>query len=188
MTAPHDLDALDRAEIASLRRLLDRQAIVDCVHRYARGLDRRDEAMLRSAYHPDAIEDHGAYVGGVDGLVQYLLKVHEPFAGYQRHVTTSNVDIDGDEAHAESYFLSVIRIEGSERLMLTAGRYVDRLERREREWRIANRVVSLEWHGSMEGGAIDPRHQVGPRLDATDVSYQRPLTITREHRTPKARS
>ena len=106
---------------------------------------------LRSAYHPDAVEDHGQYVGGLDGLVEYLMDVHEPFAGYQRHVTTQNIDIDGDEAHAESYFLSVIRIDGIEKLRLTAGRYVDRLERRDGEWRIANRVVSLEWYGAMPG-------------------------------------
>ena len=49
----------------------------------------------------------------LDGLVKYLLDVHEPFAGYQRHVTTQNIELDGDEAHAESYFLSVIRVDGS---------------------------------------------------------------------------
>ena len=54
--------------------------------------------------------------------------------------------------HAESYFLSVIRVDGAEKLRLTAGRYVDRLERRDREWRIADRVVVLEWYGSMPGG------------------------------------
>ena len=175
---------LDDHDIERLRRLLDRQDIADCVHRYARGLDRRDEELLRSAYHPDAIEDHGQYVGGLDGLVKYLMDVHEPFAGYQRHVTTQNIEIDGDEAHAESYFVSVIRIDGSTKLRLTAGRYVDRLERRDREWRIANRVVSLEWYGALEGGAVDPAMQIAPRLDVDDVSYERPLTITRDARTP----
>ena len=139
---------LDDHDIERLRRLLDRQDIADCIHRYARGLDRRDEDLVRSAYHPDAIEDHGQYVGGLDGLVKYLMDVHEPFAGYQRHVTTQNIAVDGDEAHAESYFLSVIRVDGSTKLRLTGGRYVDRLERRDRERRIASRVVSLEWYGA----------------------------------------
>ena len=31
------------------------------------------------------------------GSSTYLMDVHEPFAGYQRHVTTQNVDIDGDD-------------------------------------------------------------------------------------------
>jgi len=174
-----DPDTLALSEITALRRLLDRQAITECVHRYARGLDRRDVDLLRSAYHPDAVEDHGQYVGGLDGLIDYLMDVHEPFAGYQRHITTQNVDIDGDEAHAESYFISVIRIEGSSKLRLTAGRYNDRLERRDAEWRIAERVVVLEWYGAAEGGGIDPSIQVAPRLDGDDVSYARPLHVTR---------
>ncbi len=177
-------DQLTSAEVQALRRLLDRQAIVDCVHRYARGLDRRDEDLLRSAYHPDAVEDHGQYVGDLDGLVQYLLDVHAPFAGYQRHVTTQNVDVDGDEAHAESYFLSTIRVEGSSKIRLTAGRYIDRLERRDGEWAIANRVVSLEWYGAVEGGGIDPSIQIAPSLDRDDVSYARPLTVTRAPSSP----
>ena len=59
-----DANTLAPSEITALRRLLDRQAITECVHRYARGLDRRDTDLLRSAYHPDAVEDHGQYVGG----------------------------------------------------------------------------------------------------------------------------
>jgi SnoaL-like domain len=182
------VDPLDDAEIVALRRLLDRQAIEDCIHRYARGLDRRDEELLRSAYHPDAVEDHGAYVGGVDGLVKYLLRVHERFPGYQRHVTTTNVDIDGadgrHEAHAESYFVSIVRRDGADRLMVTAGRYVDRLDKRDGEWKIVNRVTVLEWHGALEGGAVDADISVSPRLDRDDVSYQRPLQVTRPPRDP----
>ncbi|WP_231995253.1 hypothetical protein [Mycobacterium sp. 852002-10029_SCH5224772] len=34
-----------------LRRLTDRVAIYDCMQRYARGIDRQDRALLRSAYH-----------------------------------------------------------------------------------------------------------------------------------------
>jgi hypothetical protein len=31
--------------------------------RYSRGIDRLDRDMLLSAYHPDAIDDHGMFVG-----------------------------------------------------------------------------------------------------------------------------
>ncbi|MET0378059.1 MAG: nuclear transport factor 2 family protein [Spongiibacteraceae bacterium] len=34
-----------------------RQALV----RYCRGVDRSDEAMIRSAFHEDAIDEHGAF-------------------------------------------------------------------------------------------------------------------------------
>ncbi len=189
MTARSDSTQLDDGEIAALRRLLDRTAIIECVHRYARGLDRRDAELVASAYHADAVEDHGQYVGDLEGLVTYLMDVHAPFAGYQRHVTTQNIDLDGDgrTAHAESSFLSVIRVDGAEKLRLTGGRYVDRLERRAGDWRIAERVVVLEWYGSMPGGGIDPAMQVAPRLDRDDVSYARPLHVTRERRQPPVR-
>ncbi len=187
MTERSEPTQLDDREITALRRLLDRAAITECVHRYARGLDRRDAELVASAYHANAVEDHGQYVGGLDGLVRYLMDVHAPFSGYQRHVTTQNIDIDGDAAHAESYFISVIRIDGTEKLRLTGGRYVDRLERRDGEWRIAERVVVLEWYGAVPGGGIDPAIQVAPRLDQDDVSYARPLQVTRDRREPPSR-
>ena len=41
---------------------MDREAIRDCIYRYCRGIDRADEAALRSSYWPDAEDRHGAYI------------------------------------------------------------------------------------------------------------------------------
>lgn len=172
---------------AAVRALLDRQAIVDCIHRYARGVDRGDADLLRSAYHPDAVEDHGAFIGEVDGLVAFLAWAHRPFDGYQRFVTNVTVELDGDEAHAESYWLCVLRREAAGPLLVDGGRYVDRLERRDGGWRIAERVVVIEWQGTAEGGPPRPVGTVEPRRDSDDVSYQRPLHVTRPHRDPRRR-
>jgi hypothetical protein len=178
-------DQLAASEVAALRRLLDHQAIVDCITRYARGVDRADDALVRSAYHPDAVEDHGAYIGGVDGLVAFLGAAHAPFPGYQRYVTNHSIDIAADrsEAHAESYYLCVLRKEGSG-LLANGGRYIDRLSRPGGEWRIARRVVVMEWEGKIDGGS--PRYPVTvPGAPApSDVSYERPLDVTRESRSP----
>lgn len=35
-----------------LENLLDRQAILDCIHRYCRGVDRMDRQLTLSVYHP----------------------------------------------------------------------------------------------------------------------------------------
>lgn len=178
-------DQLATSEVAALRRLLDHQAIVDCITRYARGVDRADDALVRSAYHPDAVEDHGAYIGGLDGLVSFLAAAHAPFPGYQRYVTNSSVDIAADRlsAHAESYYLCMLRKEGSG-LLANGGRYIDRLSRRSGEWRIARRVVVMEWEGKVEGGS--PRYPVTiPAASSPDdVSYERPLEVTRSARSP----
>ena len=172
-----DLDRLSDREVASLRTLLDRQAIVDCIHRHARGVDRGDEALVRGAYHPDALEDHGAYIGELDGLIDFLGAAHGPFDSYQRYVTNTTIDIDGDVAHAESYYFCVLRRDSTGRLLANGGRYVDRAERRDGEWRIARRVVVMEWEGTMEGGEPRFPFTIDPRRDHGDVSYQRPLEV-----------
>jgi hypothetical protein len=178
-------DQLAASEVVALRRLLDHQAIVDCITRYARGVDRGDDTLVRSAYHPDAVEDHGAYVGGVDGLVDFLGVAHARFPGYQRYVTNHSIDVAADRssAHAESYYLCVLRKEGSG-LLANGGRYIDRLSRRGGEWRIARRVVVMEWEGKIDGGS--PRYPVTipGRSDTDDVSYARPLDVTRPAQSP----
>src|SRR5580765_6887376 len=56
-------------EDARLTELLDREAIRDCLYRYCRGIDRCDEAALRSSYWPDATDRHGAYQGPANGFI-----------------------------------------------------------------------------------------------------------------------
>ena len=59
------------------------------------------------------------------------------------------------------------------------GRYVDRFERRAGDWRIAARVVVMDW--VCDAGAEDPRgvldRYVRGRWDREDVSYARPLVV-----------
>jgi hypothetical protein len=48
---------IDDATIGGkLQDLADRADILDCMYRYARGMDRLDRALLRSAYHDDAVD------------------------------------------------------------------------------------------------------------------------------------
>ena len=46
-----------------LETLIAKQEITDVVYRYARGIDRLDFELVRSCYHPDAYDDHGAFKG-----------------------------------------------------------------------------------------------------------------------------
>src|SRR5438067_150368 len=127
-----------------VQELLDRAAILDCLQRYARGMDRHDVALVESAYHPDAVDDHGLYVGSGAGLAVWANEeAHRGLVRHQHHLTNHSVDIDGDTAHAETYFLVVMRSEAGS-VTLGSGRYLDRFERRAGEWRIANRVTLVE--------------------------------------------
>ena len=129
-----------------LRNMLDRQAILDCIHRYARGLDRHDDELVASAYHPDALDHHGDFTGRPDEFIPWANELHESeWVAHQHFITNHTVEIDGDVAHAESYVIGALRRKDVMVVDLAGGRYIDRLERRDGEWRIAAREVVIEW-------------------------------------------
>ena len=142
MTMNVDVDEL-RDQV---RLLTDRSEIWDCMQRYARGIDRQDRALLRSAYHDGAVDDHVGFVGVVDDFIDWALAYHSTQTRYQHYLLNHTVDIDGDEAHAETYYLFV----GTDRapanhMTISGGRYVDRLERRDGRWAIVDRVCLVEF-------------------------------------------
>ena len=167
-------------------RLEDRAAIQDCMQRFARGKDRRDRGLLRSAYHDGAVDDHVGFIGEVDDFIDWAFAYHSTQTRYQHYLLNHTVELNGEEAHAETYYLFV----GTDRdpanhITLSGGRYVDRLERRDERWAIVDRVCVVEWNAEstsfitdeviamMAGSMKVARH------DRTDPSYDRPLTASR---------
>lgn len=151
-----------------LTELLDREAIRDCLYRYCRGIDRADEATLRSTYWPDATDQHGAVSSGpAEGFIQAALKV---FATGPRNIhVVSNVLIEfrnPTEAAVESYFLALQRATGKDgnvNQVLLAGRYCDLFTKRGEEWRIADRLVVYDWVDQQEPPAGSEAERFGPR-------------------------
>ena len=126
-----------------LQELLDRQAIADCVHRYARGVDRHDADLIASCYHPDAVDDHGSFVGSGREVAEWAIAAHQGIVSSQNHITTHHVELDGHTAHGQTYFMVMTR--GPTGIVShISGRYVDRFERRNGEWRIAERLCIVE--------------------------------------------
>ncbi len=178
----------DQIPAERLQYLLDRQEILDCIHRLARGMDRHDAEMMASAYHPDGYDDHGVSRGGVAEFVAVHNGtdteegVHAAMFVTHQHLVTNNVvDIDGDEAHSETHYLFIGQQRHEPTIMLTAGRYIDRLERRRGQWKIAARRVVMECLTKLN----DPVDLSEGSLalftrgawDRTDVSWERPLSI-----------
>src|SRR5882724_6813930 len=126
--------------------LIDRSAILDCVARYARGVDRHDAEMIVSAYHSDGVDVHGHAVNDMAKFADWANALHD--AKFQRHthcLTTHNCEIDGNTAHTETYVLFGLLTLDSKAVWLGAGRYIDRLEKRDGNWRIALRKTTIEW-------------------------------------------
>lgn len=161
------------AELAAQVRLLqDRRDIDDCVHRYSRGLDRRDWEYLASAYHDDATESRGDFNGTVHEFIDWL-KNHMLAWDHSLHMLdVNNVEIRGDVAYAEVYVIfSQRRLDGAT-LDFGAARYLDRLERRNGEWKIAHRELAADWTATAAvREQAGEKFHVDGRLDRDDLSY-----------------
>ena len=174
----------------AIQELLDRQAIINCLHRFCRAVDRLDRDMMLSAYHSDAIDDHGQVVGSGADLFEWARRrvASGDADTTHHHITTHNCEIDGDTAHAETYFIfSSVKKDGD--LFAGIGRYIDRLERRSGEWCIAMRYCVAEWAGTITGlpnpffASMSDLHANGmPSRDGNDPSYIRPLVNRRKLR------
>lgn len=85
-----------------VKRLADRTEIDDCLQRYARGIDRQDRALLRSAYHDGAVDDHVGFVSDVDDFIDWAFGYHSNQTRYQHYPLNHTVDLDG-----ETYYLFI---------------------------------------------------------------------------------
>lgn len=169
------MDVLSR----ELQHLLDRQAIMDCLTRFARGLDRHDEALFTSAFHSEAITNHGDFYGSPSEFFEYATDVlTTDMTSHLNFITNVTVEIEADIAHCESYVLFTSRRRDGSGIDLAGGRYIDRFERRDRVWRIAAREMILEWFRQAPGAVFDETDAYLPGTwDRSDPSYKRPFDI-----------
>lgn len=98
------------------------------------------------------------------------------------NITTHLCEIEGDTAYAESYSVGLFLDPDGKTARLIAGRYADRLERRDGSWKIALRrsTVDILMTGEASLLATGALHELGyvkGMRDRRDVSYQRPLTL-----------
>jgi ketosteroid isomerase-like protein len=116
--------------------------LLDC---YPRALDRQDHALLASLFHPDAIDDHGVYNGPAAGFVEFMRNGSKA-VHWTHHNGTQIVEIEGDVAQCETYTIALCRMgpagsEGYDKQIFLRVRYLDRVEQRDGQWKIAHRRV-----------------------------------------------
>ncbi len=168
-----------------VNELLAKEEISDVIMRLARGTDRRDVELIRSCYHSDAVDDHGAFLGSgaefADWAIECLAAMKTMhFLGQIR------IEIEGDVAHAESYCEAHHVFEATTDMSMgVAGtgkmdsvmwlRYVDRIERRDRgPWLIAERRCVYDWTyvlPASQSWPLDENFTLG-RTDRSDPSYR----------------
>ena len=131
---------------SSLQDLLDREAIRECLYRYCRGIDRVDEAALRSAYWDDATDCHGAWHGSAAGFIEQALRNLRAGGRRVHQIGNIAIELHGGSAAVESSFLALQAAAATPaQETFLCGRYLDRFECRAGEWRIAARTVVYDW-------------------------------------------
>ena len=131
------------------RKLRDELEVREVLTRYCRAIDRCDVELLKSVYWPDATDDHVIFVGNAIEFADFVLPLLRQHTECTMHMIGNCwLQLDGDAACSETYVHAYHRLrtaDGSKSEVTVGGRYLDRLERRKGEWRIAERKFVLDW-------------------------------------------
>lgn len=142
-----------------IEELLAREQIRDVLHRYCKGIDRRDWALVRACFADDHVHNHGGIHGSADDFVRMACAVLLMIPA--THHTIGNVHFtfseDGLSVQTEANFVAYHLIEaghmegtpvtthGKATDWIVAGRYCDRMERRGGAWIIVRRDAVHDW-------------------------------------------
>lgn len=163
------------ATAAKIEELLDRVSIEDVLYRYCHAVDRCDAELLRGVYWPGAIDDHIFWQGTAADFVDFCIPVLESRDQTHHSITNVMIRIEDDQALVQSYYRAYERLrrkDGSVNDITMYGRYLDRMEKRDGEWRIAVRKVQMDWwriwpdSADWERGIFGRTFEVGKRGEA----------------------
>ena len=145
-------------------RIADRFMIQDLMYRWCRAVDRLDRQGMLDIFWPGAIDSHGPYIGPAEGLVDWILTRHKPIKISSHFVGNMLIEFaTPDLALTETYVRTIQQYppDGKQSLqqltggavgepdsamdMFTSSRYMDHVERRNGQWRIARRDLIQDW-------------------------------------------
>lgn len=131
-----------------LQEAADRLEIMALSGRYMRGLDRLDAEALGGVFWPDAWLEYGIYTGAAAPFVSFCMEALRTHGANHHMLGQMNIELAGSEAFGEIYYQAYHRTfaeDGAARDLFISGRYIDRYEQREGQWRIAYRSELVDW-------------------------------------------
>lgn len=149
-------------------RLECREAIRDVIAAYAHAIDRRRWDMMPRLFHVDATFGFGPVQGNWEQFVEQAQAIINPCLATQHQLGQVQFGFEGGGiCHTETYFTAMHTIppgypetdvfpdKGKVYSAVIAGRYVDRFEQRNGEWRIARRTGLYDWREFREAEGVD---------------------------------
>lgn len=154
--------------------LLAKQEIRELALLYARGVDRKDAALLRSLYAPGATENRpGTFEGTAEGFVQFLEQSFPQMPYTQHNVCNHLIAIDGDRAQGEvtgTAWHLVSDGQGGWLEIIGQPRYFDHYVRLDGRWHFTSRATDYSRRDIRPAtGEPAPSHLDDP---ANDASYR----------------
>lgn len=138
---------------AAVQAVVDKSEITEIVYRFARGLDRIDETLLRSVFHHEATLDlgPGVFQGTSNDYVHWVVGVMNQIRSSHHLIGNVMPTLEGDTALVESYCHAHFRMDkptGREDVFI-GSRFLDRFERRPSGttgvWKIMHRKQVIDW-------------------------------------------
>ena len=142
-----------------------RRALVD----YCRAIDRFDQALGRTVWHPGATVDYvGIFTGAAEAFMEWIWETHADFEAHSHQITNLTVVLDGDRASSEAYVTVRLRLASRRADIVSSARYLDRWSRRNGRWAIEHRVFVRDVYSVYEFSEATPATS---RRDGDDLSY-----------------
>ena len=165
---------MDEEAQAALERIAAERECMRILHAYGRAIDWQDRDGLGCLFWPDAVIDLGFFRGNGPEATAFLLA--NAARSQRRFHATSNIVLRVDRATAMADSCCITHAVGSEEgtpaWQLFFGRYLDRLERRGGEWRLAERRFLLNGY---HAGVLDEPSPLAPVPRADALTPEHPL-------------
>ena len=165
---------------ATVQYLKDRQDILDCIQRESRARDRQDVDMIAGCWWEDGVDEHGPSVSKAPAYPARANAGHAANFNMTSHNITNQIcNIEGDIAYCESYVIGGLFWLDGKTTTIAFGRYIDQVEKRNGEWRIATRRCTIEMSANTDGTWVHSKNVKGflkGLWSKDDPSYERPIT------------
>ncbi|WP_337188211.1 nuclear transport factor 2 family protein [Phenylobacterium sp.] len=140
----------------TLEDLAARAEIADVVNRFCHMVDRHRWELVDDVFHRDATSRFLEAVRTIPQVMDSARTMLGPLTGTHHQTGNMLITVDGDQAWAETYVTAFHAVPttapqtfwgGREEPYegVAGGRYIDRLERRDGRWKIAERQTLVEW-------------------------------------------
>jgi hypothetical protein len=95
--------------------------------------------------------------GSFDEYLAWVVPGADAITNTQHVLGQTWTELAGDKAQSETHVISYHRVDyggGDEHDTCIGGRYLDTMEKRDGEWRIADRIMLYDWYQDW-GGSVD---------------------------------